>query len=284
MQKVFKKVIILKDYLNVNKTVGSATLFFDGNKTDIKINLLTNITSNVDFLVVGDNQKTANYTFLPQQNFTLDSNHLTFFEEFVILGIQSSKIIFSGLYPNSKNVLENIVCNINQYLEKKECFEYDDESIATQNYYEEYYGTNDLSYENVNFTKKRKDNEASGEEKEEFVFNEKNSCDVENQNRFTQIKSSLKNILNSHPKCEELNALISGGNFVKICYDKNKFYYVGSIEHNEELEYVCYGIFSNYSTPPKNANSFKFIPSSIFDMQGEGYYLLFQDAKSGKIV
>ncbi len=284
MQKTFKKVVILKDYYQINKTIGSVFLCYDGDKTELKINFLNNFSGDINLIILGDDKKTFNYRCPSFLNFSVALNELTFFDDFILLGLKNQEVIFTGLYPNSKEIIQDNICNVKKYLPNKNSIEYDDEIIATQNYYKFDYGENNLPNKDVNAFKKREPEKENFKEEKEFVFNEKNASDVKNEKSFDQIKESLYKVLDTHPKCEELNALISGGNFVKICYEKDKFYYVGTIQRKGEIVYICYGILSNYSSPPKNLNSFKFIPSSIFDLEGEGYYIIFQDAKTGKIV
>ena len=96
----------------------------------------------------------------------------------------------------------------------------------------------------------------------------------------------MTSILNKFPPEEGLNKLFPDGKFVKINYSVDKFYVVGLIKENGKEKYVCYGVPAVYSpTPPKELAGYcSFIPLSIFDLNGDGYWMMFQDALTGKCI
>ena len=67
---------------------------------------------------------------------------------------------------------------------------------------------------------------------------------------------------------------------------ENKFYVVGLVKENGVEKYICYGVPAKYSPePPKELKGYaSFIPLSVFDLQGDGYWMMFQDAQDGKCV
>ena len=74
--------------------------------------------------------------------------------------------------------------------------------------------------------------------------------------------------------------------FVRINYSSEKYYVVGVIKEKNTEKYVCYGVPAAYSeTPPKELDGYcSFIPVSIFDMKGDGFWMMFQDATTGECI
>ena len=72
--------------------------------------------------------------------------------------------------------------------------------------------------------------------------------------------------------------------FVKIAYAEDKYYVVGLVKEEQKEKYICYGVPGEYSTtPPKELKGYcSFVPTSIFDMQGNGYWMMFQCAITGE--
>lgn len=61
---------------------------------------------------------------------------------------------------------------------------------------------------------------------------------------------------------------------------------MGLTEEKGRPKYICYGVPAKYSPyPPKELAGYcTFIPLSIFEMKGDGFWMLFQDAKTGECV
>ena len=74
--------------------------------------------------------------------------------------------------------------------------------------------------------------------------------------------------------------------FVKVPYSKEKFYVVGLVKELGVEKYICYGVPSTYSAePPKALKGYaSFIPLSLFNLHGDGFWIMFQDAISGKCI
>ena len=85
---------------------------------------------------------------------------------------------------------------------------------------------------------------------------------------------------------DQLRAIFPDSEFVKVNYDKDKFYVVGVIKKQTKAKYICYGVPSEYSkNPPRELDGYcTFIPLSVFNIHGKGYFMMFQDAVSGECV
>ena len=95
----------------------------------------------------------------------------------------------------------------------------------------------------------------------------------------------LTEIFNDYEEYFELSNLVENSRFVKIHYADNKYYYVGKITENGDIKYVCYGVLGSYNDVPKEVlKYFNFVPISKFDLNGKGYFLIFQNAKTGEII
>lgn len=116
-------------------------------------------------------------------------------------------------------------------------------------------------------------------EKGAKIFNDKNPY-------YLTVKKELDSIFSRFEQDDCLKAYFKDSRWAKIYYRDNLYYIVGVIKEKGREKYVCYGVPSTYSpTPPKELNGFcSFIPRSVFDLKGEGFWMMFQDAVSGKCV
>ena len=177
---------------------------------------------------------------------------------------------------------------------------YNDEAVATENYFEQSFEEKlkifeelDNEYLRTEFVNNNIERQEA-EKKEQFNFeifaNEENSCDSQNYTEqnpyFNQAKKELEEIFVKFPKEEDLERCVPNSRWAKIYYKENKYYVVGVVKENKKEKYICYGVPSKYSpTPPKELDGFcSFIPLSVFDMKGDGYFMMFQDAVTGECV
>lgn len=179
---------------------------------------------------------------------------------------------------------------------------YDDEAIATENYFEK-----DLSLqEKLKYIEKVDDEYLRNENARAFSEREKEACQnakianilqdekfandgetYSGKNTFFSAKrAEIEGILSSHAPEPALAKIIPESQWVRIEYAENKHYVVGLIKENGTEKYICYGVPSKYSVyPPSELALYcSFIPLSVFDLQGDGYWMLFQDAISGESV
>ncbi len=167
---------------------------------------------------------------------------------------------------------------------------YNDYVIAEENYFEKEFGHGCLPV---------KDEVAcacGGEEKQEnhqsvnACQDEKVACSFtafgENNPYYLSVKDELNSVLSRFESEDQLRALFPESEFVKINYDKDKFYVVGVIKKQDKVKYICYGVPSEYSkNPPRELDGYcTFIPLSVFNIHGKGYFMMFQDAVSGECV
>lgn len=177
---------------------------------------------------------------------------------------------------------------------------YDDEVVATENYYlkdaeiEEKLKIIELmEYGNV----RDEVNVSFGESKEEKREEENSFFNLQDETNdspcekfseqnpyYLTAKEELDKIFENFPPEETLMKTLPFSKWAKINYAEDKFYVVGLVKENKKEKYICYGIPAKYSPePPKELAGYcSFIPLSIFDMKGDGYWMMFQDAVTGE--
>ncbi|MBR1983390.1 MAG: hypothetical protein IKA12_01750 [Clostridia bacterium] len=179
--------------------------------------------------------------------------------------------------------------------------QFDDEAVATENYYaideqineklktlEEQNGRvqpeicND-DYKSQDFTQENKEIFIGSQIQDERDFSQKYSKDFPYYN---YAKRELEEIFNKFPIDLSLTKLFPDSTFVRINYSSDKYYVVGVIKENKKEKYICYGVPSPYSEKaPKELEGFcSFIPLSIFETKGDGYFMMFQDAITGECI
>ena len=180
------------------------------------------------------------------------------------------------------------------------CAVYDDEAVATENYY-------DISEEiNEKITKigaindeiLRFENIACDcgnekeTEKEELPFtcfqNEKTTrIGSDGEKPYYQTaKPELDKLFMTFPPCDALAGIFPDSRFVRINYSEKDYYVVGVVNEFGVPKYICYGVPAVYSpTPPKELEGYcSFIPLSIFSLDGDGFWMMFQDAVTGESI
>lgn len=174
---------------------------------------------------------------------------------------------------------------------------YDDEAVATENYYEL-----DLEIEKKLENLKEKDevfcckngngdcqNQEEIQKEQDFGFalqDEKPNDESQSLPYFKQVERELNDLFNKFPEFTHLSRYFPDSRFVKINYSSDKYYIVGVIKENAQEKYICYGVPEKYSdTPPKELDGYAtFIPLSLFDLKGDGFWVIFQDALTGNAI
>lgn len=162
--------------------------------------------------------------------------------------------------------------------------EYDDEIIATENYYQK---ENEKLLYKQTYNFKNENNEKI--EKKEIDFppfcDEEDFGGFKNRNFAETVKDKINKLIEGHEKITSLNESVEGGSFVKINYDNYRSYIVGKIEDCGTIKYILYGVNGSFGVLPENFHpGAKFIPESEFELEGRGYYFIFQDGKTGEII
>lgn len=171
---------------------------------------------------------------------------------------------------------------------EEDVISYDDEVVATENYYEK---AMQEEFENVTTqdseTEEVDTREVASDEDVTSLFNiaaESVTRQNERSSYYFKVKDELDKLFAQYPKEEMLCKILPNAHFVKIEIATGRHYVVGIIQENEEVKYICYGLPTGNKTdlpPPALRGRVSFIPLSLFDLQGAGYWMLFQSANDG---
>lgn len=177
---------------------------------------------------------------------------------------------------------------------------YNDEAVATENYYDNEIASifeNSDREQEVNVSRKNDELNMSCKDKTQesqtndccaqtkaSAFSCEKSC--EEQSFYLSVKRELDQLFDKFPPEEALLGYFSDSRFARVYYSDNKYYVVGVIKENGTPKYICYGVPGTYSPdPPKELKDFcSFIPLSIFDLFGKGFWMMFQSTKDGKCI
>ena len=176
---------------------------------------------------------------------------------------------------------------------------YDDEAVATENYFEleeslsarlsvlKEWNNADLRLEDGDNACRIKEEKKEKSDRVNLFSNETDAVECKGyktQPFYLTVQRELNSLFSKFPHDERLNKFFPDSRWVKIPYSKNKYYVVGEIKEDGEHKYVCYGVPATYSPePPKELKGYcSFIPLSIFDMHGEGFWMMFQSAQTGE--
>ncbi|MBE5754195.1 MAG: hypothetical protein E7340_02520 [Clostridiales bacterium] len=178
---------------------------------------------------------------------------------------------------------------------------YDDEAVATTNFYEfdqqlpppvniKENDDDTLRIPNVQTIDSREEETKIIRSAADFFKNEADASRGEEYSKeqpyFKTVEQDLEKIFSKYPKDDRLKGLFPKSRWAQINYSADKYYIVGVIKERAKEKYICYGVPAVYSkTPPKELKGFcTFIPLSIFDLSGDGFWMMFQDAVSGECI
>lgn len=170
---------------------------------------------------------------------------------------------------------------------------YDDEKIAEENYYEfeksnkitgEDGGKEEHGVEDAALKKADEGKTAEKNVKTDVAEDEGDYFETESGKFFESVKGDIEAAFDLYETDEYLTDVIPDSRFVKVTGDKE--FSFGVIREAGEPKYVCYGIKGEYSKdPPEKLKGIaSFVPKSIYDDSGDGYWVIFQDAKTGKCI
>ncbi len=288
----YKRVIIVKEKAPNLKIKGSVRLIKDGDITLEGDFILNGTLNGYLWCLSGDSESVVGtFPSVCKFSYKLDDN-FTFYNgaSFSIIDKSAKKILCYGKsgtpYINEENssryLEEKYFKEANKIVDNSSEFEYDDYLIASENYYSK--ENEKLLYQQTNGVQNfNKQEEAKKEVSVEPISNEADFIGCENFNYYKKVEEKLNELLKTHEKAEKISELL-GGEIVKVNYDETKEYYVGKILKEGNPKYILYGIRGSYSSTPKNFENAHFIPESEFNLEGMGYYFIFQSVHTGEVI
>ncbi|MBO4252204.1 MAG: hypothetical protein J5911_06065 [Clostridia bacterium] len=173
---------------------------------------------------------------------------------------------------------------------------YEDDAVATENFYDDdikrkLCEIKEFSDEYIRRETSRGDSirEQKTQESHEDLKTDPNETDavgIEDAAYYQTVKAEIDEIFAKYPEETEIEKTIADSRFAKVYYAENKYYIVGLIKEKKKEKYICYGVPSKYcETPPKELAGYcSFVPLSVFNIKGDGYFMMFQDAATGMCV
>ena len=172
---------------------------------------------------------------------------------------------------------------------------YNDEAVATENYFT--YDDNEddkavnaeigneYNYrENGENTRRKQGKKQEKETHSLGAVDEKDTSSGKNQRYYAKVKAEIDAALDKYPHEKVLETIFKGSRWAKINYSDSRYYVLGVINESGREKYICYGVpekFSEYA--PKELDGYcSFIPLSVFDLSGNGYWMMFQSADTGE--
>ncbi len=169
---------------------------------------------------------------------------------------------------------------------------YDDESLATKNYYEEKENEREQSTE---FKQNASSENSSEKQIEEERSNQTENGNVEgvlhpfksdSDGYYLHIKEEVDELFRSYPRDKTLNGAFSCSDWVRIKGTaKDPQYLVGILYYDGRAKYICYALATeDEKNPPEEiANCCTFLPYSVFE-EKKGFFVIFQSAATGECV
>ncbi len=303
MISYFKKVVLLKKVVNSSKNLkGLSVIESLNSKTNFTFNFSSNLNNDYSIYISNESDKIIEITKNNESKFKVFLDNFNANSGVTIAVFCGTDLVCHGNYGNSFYDLNGIT----NYAKKKfikndkeqnfkaedttafnveKTTSYDDECIATENYYKINDESKSVRGQDATLPKSNKKAEEIEENALEFREYETDSSTKKECGFYEKIKDKLSDIFNEFERCNDLNETLPNSEFVKIHYAENKFYYVGKIYENNLVKYLCYGVIGYLNEMPNELlNNFSFVPISNYELSGKGFYLIFQDAKTGEIL
>ena len=101
---------------------------------------------------------------------------------------------------------------------------------------------------------------------------------------YQTVEGELETLFSAYPAEHVLQQNVPDSRWVRVTAADGRYYVVGVIEQGGLPAYICYGVPGKYQKdPPKELAGYcSYLPLSLFDMHGEGYWMMFQDADTGE--
>ncbi len=165
--------------------------------------------------------------------------------------------------------------------------EYNDELVASTNYYKEQpYDDDSQNETNENEDTSSGNTDGGTEERQDFGENENATDILQSQppdDYYAGLKREIDALFSAYPNADDLVSAFPSSEWIRI--EKNdKQVLVGILYDDETVKYIAYALPTTSSTPPPEIeNSCVFVPKTPFD-KNDGYFVIFQSAKTGECV
>ena len=101
---------------------------------------------------------------------------------------------------------------------------------------------------------------------------------------YGKVKESLEELFVIYPREEKLEGIFPDSEWVKINYEETDYYVIGKIKERDRTVMIGYGVPGKRDVPPPRIADGIFSWLSVEMEEYDGYWLLFQDANTGKLL
>ncbi len=108
---------------------------------------------------------------------------------------------------------------------------------------------------------------------------------VEDMSFYERINPQIEKMFKNNKQELVLNEILPNSKFCRVEFEDGNGYYVFGIIYDDGLpKYLCYGVPAKKdSQPPQElSNLYQWLPIDATDDSGDGYYMMYQDALTGK--
>lgn len=101
---------------------------------------------------------------------------------------------------------------------------------------------------------------------------------------YVKIAEQLKNLFDTYPHDKALEEIVHESSWVRIPFGDDEYYVVGVISEAEKPIFICYGLpRDKRDNPcPELTQHAEWLPSDRANVDGCGYWVMYQDAVSGE--
>jgi len=99
---------------------------------------------------------------------------------------------------------------------------------------------------------------------------------------FNSIKPQLDELFRCYPADKDLMRAVPDSKWVRVNYENDDYYVVGILYNGQRATHICYGVPGVYTIRPKQKS--EWLPLDYMDPEGNGYWMIFQDAATGKTI
>ncbi len=169
---------------------------------------------------------------------------------------------------------------------------YDDESVATNNYYEEEKDERVELSETGENTYAQSATESEGKkkgtdgEKDENAANVRQSFKTDPDGYYLAVKEEIDRLFRTYPHDKTLIGAFSCSEWVRVKGTvKAPEYLVGILKKEGKVNYICYALAAmDKDMPPKEIkNVCSFVPTSPYE-ENKGFFVIFQSAANGECI
>ena len=165
---------------------------------------------------------------------------------------------------------------------------YDDELVADENYYAFANGGEDGKDE-ADGPAKAGETDAGTDAHDQSLFRFAGAEMLREDERacyYDTVRAELEGLFAKYPPETALEQSIPRSRWARVDFAAGKYYVVGVVRGETHPLYICYGVpAERRQSPPEPLKKYSsYVPVSLFAPDGKGYWMMFQDAETGRCI